>query len=187
MDLSKLPKLSESPPPPAPTMRVLEATPRRISIRDIGVDLLIFVIVGCIFMMMGASFGGWLIAHLRGVPYATGWVWPAGHALENQPVDLMDLQGGTGWLYMGHWVLGVCLLIAGLVTLLSAVIPRLFKPLIVFGLLMCVLGAIANIVAVGMQIKMGFTQPILSMVGILVGGILAFSQSRHLSSSGTSE
>ncbi len=184
MDLSKLPKLSQSPePPPSSTDPAPPAAKRvvpRLSIADLGLDILVFVALGAIFMMLGPSFGGWLIAKIRGVPYETGVVWSPGTPKENQPVELFELSGGTGWLYMGLWTLGACLVVSALLMLLMLVLPRLTKSLLLFTILFCVGGAIANVVAIIMQVQAGYTQPILSVVGVLAGGMCAFFPGRHL-------
>ncbi len=184
MDLSKLPKLSESPaPPPAtpaePAVPVQTREPARMSYFETGIDVLISLAVGAIFLMLGAPYGGWLIATMNGEVYDTTFTWTGGPN-DGKIVELFELRGGTGWLYMGHWVLGAALAIEAFLMALAAMSPRLRKPLIVLALLLCIGGAIANVVAVVMQIKMGFNQPILSVVAVLVGGVIAFFHGRHL-------
>ncbi len=185
MDLSKLPKLSESPAPAQPVapLPAGEREPIRMSYFETGMDVLISLVVGSIFLMLGAPFGGWLIAKMNGQVYDTSITWLAGTPKAGQIVDLFEIQLGPGWLYMGHWVLGAALVIEALLMILAAVSVKLRKPLIVLALLLCVGGAVANIVAAVMQIKMGFNQPVLSMIAVLVAGVIAFFHGRHLTDS----
>lgn len=180
MDMSKLPRLSESPAPPQTAQPVL-ATPtqRRLGVMEAGIDLLIGCVVGTIFLMQGAPFGGWLIARMRGLPYDTGNVWNSGDKA-GQPVELFDLLLGTGWLYMGEWILGALVLLATLFLALTMVAPTLKRFALVMSIACCVLGALANIYAIIMQIQMGFSQPIMSVFCVLVAGLMAFFLARHL-------
>ncbi|MBC7783708.1 MAG: hypothetical protein H7144_07695 [Burkholderiales bacterium] len=185
MDLSKLPKLSESPPPPPPpppANRVEEepldyaAHSRHPPGRgDLGIDIVIALIVGLIFLMQGASLGGWLIARLRGQAYSTGVVWNNGTA-----VELFDLQGGTAWLYLGEWVLGACLLLEALLLIGVLLIPRLGRRAIMLAMFLGGIGAAANVLAIFMQMRAGFTQPIMSLVCVLIGVMMVYAHGRHL-------
>lgn len=183
MDLSKLPKLSQSPEPAsAPLADSPAAKPPalRLSVVDVGLDILVCLGLGAVFMMLGPSFGGWLIAQARGVRYETGVIWSPGTPKEGQPVDLFELQGGTGWLHMGLWSLGACLLLAGVLLLCVIVLPRGGRAVLILVVLVCVAGAAANIVAIVMQVQAGFTQPIISVIAVLAGAMCAFFPGRHL-------
>ncbi len=186
MDLSKLPKLSVSPAPPpsnVPAANEVTTYPNRAPVNsmDMGIDLILSLIVGLIFVMLGSPFGGWLISSLRGVPYDTGVTWTSGPDA-GKTVEFFELQGGSGWLYMGEWVLGICLLIEALLITLAIVRNNWARKLIILAMLLGIIGALANIVAIIQQVRMGFTQPIFSLVGVLIGAMMAFAHARHLSS-----
>lgn len=183
MDLSKLPKFSESPPPPPPPPKADGSLPPTSGIRvntqvsraDLGMEVLIALVLGAIFLMQGAPFGAWLMAKMRGQPHATGVEW-----LDGTPVKFFDLQGGTAWLYLGEWVLGACLLLDAVLLIALLVIPRLGRGAIMLAMFLGAAGAAANVVAIVMQVRAGFTQPIMSLVCVFIGIVMVYAHGRHL-------
>jgi hypothetical protein len=187
MDFSKLPKLSESPAPPGGSQSQSQsqspvstsyATPvvaTRASRYEYGLDAFIALVVGGIFLMLGMRF----MRYLLGSPIDTGYVWPSSHPLANQPVAYWDLETAPAWGEMGFFVLGAASILSALLLLVATMSPRLRRPLLMFAIFLGVVGAGANVVAVIMQMKANI-QPLISMIAILVGGMLAFFYGRHL-------
>jgi hypothetical protein len=194
MDLSKLPKLSESPPPPAgatqaqvqtqPQPTAGDATPAThtsVSPREqrfeYGLDAFISLIVGGIFLMMGGNYLRHLIAKSSGQQFDTGLKWLEGDKI-GQKVEYFDLQGGTAYGERGFFLLGAALILAAAVLLLAIMAPKLRRTLLALAVVLAVGGAVANVFPIVTLLKIGI-QPMMSMVAVLVGGILAFFYGRH--------
>src|SRR5690349_10232233 len=105
MDLSKLPKLSETdkhapPPPPPEAARSAETLPYDPPYNapptgfDLGAQVWLSAILGIVFMLMGRSFASFLIAKVTGQPYHTNATWTAGPNA-GQEVAYYELQGYT--------------------------------------------------------------------------------------------
>ena len=185
MDLSQLPKMSETPkPPPADTddadrpstpngrPPVDYAPPRPAAGGAMGgVSVWISLIVGVIFLIFGANFGRWLIA---GGHLATNVNWTAGPKA-GTPVAYFELQGGTAWSEAGFFVMGVALILDAALLLLiyRSRSPRRALVLIALG----VTGvALALNVGVGFYLFSISILPIATLIAVLTGGIMLFDQ-----------
>jgi hypothetical protein len=117
MDLSKLPKLSETdkhappPPPPEPQFRAepLPYSPPSTGL-DLGAQIWLSGILGIVFMLMGRSFASYLIATLTGQTYHTGVDWVAGPNV-GQEVGYYELQGYTGQTDTAVFLFGFCMVL----------------------------------------------------------------------------
>src|SRR3954463_11785984 len=102
MDLSKLPRLSNTgtPPPPDVTEQ-LAGAPRAVlpaverdpdAFVGTGADMWLSGAVGVLFLLLGLSFGKSLVARLTGGTYHTGVNWVAGPKA-GQEVTYPELEG----------------------------------------------------------------------------------------------
>ncbi|HEX8340236.1 MAG TPA: hypothetical protein VF624_04940 [Tepidisphaeraceae bacterium] len=184
MDLSKLPKLSESPAPrgvvsgvDAPEAHATESAAPPLRMIDVGFDIALLIGFGAILMMLGAPFGGWLKAKLGGQPYDTGNVWSGGPN-DGRPVELFELQGGTGWLYAGEWVAGAAMIGAALLLAAAAMLKLARGKSLVAAAALCGIGVISNGAAAGAAVAEG-VQPIQSLLLLLLCGVFGYSLMRH--------
>ena len=183
MDMSKLPKMGASSTandaanddPAAPAIAAGTIT-TPVSAGDLLSECLIAALIGGIFLMLGQHFGGWL---MHGGHYDTGVIWNDGINV-GQPVKYFDLQGGTAWLEMGEFVLGLCLLIEAALTGVGLLTRRFGRAMATTCLLLGAIGAAANILAIVMQIQAGFTQPFMSMVALAVGVLTSLVHGRRV-------
>src|SRR5438105_3791048 len=103
MDISKLPKLSQSPPPPppdsaspetsvpAPTRRVPDyRSPSDDPPLSAG-EIWFSLIVGVIFLLLGWTFARFTIAKLTGQPFHSGYNWSSGPKT-GQEVGYLELE-----------------------------------------------------------------------------------------------
>lgn len=197
MDLSKLPKLSQSPPPavqrdpvnadPAQS-RPMPAAPAyntpSANAWDLGFELLMALILGVFFLTIGMRFGSWSIAKLSGRPFNTGVTWgPAGEAAGkawDEPVDYFDLQYGTAWNEMGYFVLGIALLLAAAVLALAMWRRRAGGGTFGICMTLALIGTAANLVALVMVMQAGITMPIITLVALLTAVLMTAVYARHL-------
>ena len=178
MDLSKLPKLGQSTAaPPTATEHAQIKPPIRTA--DLNVDAVIAGLLGLVFLFLGLNFGGWLISHLGNTPHNTGVNWTAG-PMAGQPVAYFDLQGGTAWLETGEFVLGICLLLEAALLMTAMFTYRGVRSILIGCVALGLIGAAVNLLAVVMQIRMGYTQPIMSIIAMAVGCLTAFFHARRL-------
>src|SRR5437762_13437465 len=122
MDLSKLPKLSESPAPaeaPAPPT-ASSASPavdyaHRPDIgTSIGAEVWISLIIGLIFIMMGFNFARYVFATASGKTYHTNIQWTDGPKAGTE-VAYPELSGDVIWNDSALFLFGVALLLEAVV------------------------------------------------------------------------
>lgn len=185
MDLSKLPKMSQTPAPPqensdasqadaaAARDRVMGyAQPSLPSSPEMGAEIWVSLILGIVFLFLGQTFGKWAIAKMSGQPFPTGIVWSPGAPKAGQPVEYFELQGGTAWGEMGFFALGAALVIdAGILALVT--FGRRGYRLIYLAIFAAALGALINAVAIVKIMQDGIT-PLISILALGVGGLMIF-------------
>src|SRR5688572_1808735 len=120
MDLSKLPKMSQTPPLPPSEPPQSGDTQRPVPdyqpvTLDAGVGgaVWISIAIGAILMLFGRSFAAYLWAKARGIPHNTGVNWTAGPKA-GQVVDYWELQGYTGWTDAGIFIFGLAMVLEGI-------------------------------------------------------------------------
>src|SRR5437667_12547487 len=102
MDLSKLPKLSETPKPPQndPPRDPAPSAAERANLDAVeagaGAMLWISIILGLLCMAIGRNFASYVIAKISGRGYHTGVNWVAGPQAGSE-VGYWDLQGYTAF------------------------------------------------------------------------------------------
>ena len=125
MDVSKLPRLSETKPPEpapqppaaqapapqppsAPTRPVEYGTGERAMI---GAEIWVSLILGLILVLYTAQFGKYLIAAATGHEYHTGVVWSDDQPNAGKEVPYTQLQGGTFFADSSLFFFGVAIVI----------------------------------------------------------------------------
>jgi len=189
MDLSKLPKMGASrpadatvPAAPAASEAVTNPAPADtapvvpIMTGDLVGEAVVAGVLGLIFVMLGWTCGSWLLSTLGGHTYfVPGVTWNDG-----SPVKFWDLEGAGAWLLFGEWVLGVCLLIEALLAVIGIIRRRFGRVLVTICLLLGVVATLANIAAIAMQVRAGYTQPFMSMIALALGALTLLLHGRRL-------
>jgi len=147
--------------------------------QSLATDSAVAGLIGIIFIFLGLSFGVWLVAQLAGQVHDTRVQWTTGPDV-GKSVPYFQLQGGTAWLAMGQFALGVVLLIQSALLALTVITAKGTRGVIIICLLLSIAAAGANVVAVVMQIRMGFAQPIVSVIAFALAGYSAFTHGRRL-------
>lgn len=181
MDLSQLPKMSDTPKPPPPAETATAATAAPAAYREPAggfgpVAVWISLVIGLLFCMFGANAARWGVAKLSGHEFATGinWTEAAGDRA-GTPVGYFELQGGTAWSEVGFFTMGVALLLDA-VLLFFVYGSRRPKPLLIGAALAMTGVALAiNVGCAGYVFSLGIL-PFSSMVAVLVGGMMLFEQ-----------
>jgi len=119
MDLSKLPKLSETPkPPPAePTPQPNPPPDDRADIAyvDAGAGGMVWVslILGALCIMLGRRFPSYLMARLSGREFHTQSTWSMGPRA-GQEVEYWELSGSAAWTDASLFLFGLALILEAL-------------------------------------------------------------------------
>lgn len=175
MDLSKLPKLSNTPPPPPPSPP-LDYAPR-VSAGS-GAEIWISSIVGIVLLLLGRSFAAWAFTTLTGGTYQTGLNWVTG-PLAGQPVRYWELAGGIAWTDSGIFLLGLALILEAIVILAATSARRNPVALILFALVLTIAATVYNGVVAGILLTMDIL-PLLSILAFGFGGYIAAYEFRLL-------
>lgn len=179
MDLSKLPKLSHSPPPPpqqapesataghgtVPYEPVDRITPGR------GAEIWISAIVGLVLILMGINFGKWAVTTLGGGEYHTGVQWMSG-PLAGQEVGYWELVGMVAFTDAGLFVLGLALVFEALLLALLATNTRLRFPVTVFTFALTLIATLFN-AYVCIRLFGAGIMPLVSLLAVAFGGYMA--------------
>ncbi|MEO6434988.1 MAG: hypothetical protein ABIP55_04410 [Tepidisphaeraceae bacterium] len=180
MDLSKLPKMSQTPPPPAPLPPESDLhapePPQPFGhdpTPDSGVaaEVWISAAIGAIMMLMGRTFGAYLVARASGRPFPTGVVWQAGPKTGTE-VTYPELEGFTMLTDASIFLFGLVLVLDAAV-LLAAGGKRL--GLVAFGLAMT-LAVTAFNMFVCIKLLLNGVTPILSLLAVAFGVYTAIKQ-----------
>ena len=202
MDLSKLPKLSQTPQQtdaPAPDPGLAEAATDFC--RQCGVPLRpgarfcdgcgattavrtpasasmaeawISGIIGVIFMLLGKTFAAYVFSLITRQPFHTGINWASGEQAGTE-VTYPQLQGLVIWTDSAMFIFGLALVMEALAIALSRSGLRVASLLTPLALLVAVLATLYNLVVVIMLFSQGIL-PILSLLAVAFGGYLVMSQ-----------
>jgi hypothetical protein len=187
MDVSKLPRLSETkpaepaqppadapvppaplPPPPSPASHPSDY--RRDSGGIAGAEIWFSIIVGLILVLYTAHFGKFLIASATGQPYHTGVEWNTGPN-EGREVPYLELEGGTFFSDSSLFLFGLALLIGGAAQFAGLVSHNRVFAWISLGFLL--LATVYCAVAVAVLFQKGVT-PLMSLLCVGLGGYGVF-------------
>jgi hypothetical protein len=180
MDLSKLPKLSDTKsqtPPPVVPESVPESRSEPVDYAQnpryqppgIGADIWISLCIGILLCYLGGTFGRFAVAKISHQAFHTGVNWTSGPK-DGTEVDYFDLEGFTAWSDMGVFLFGLILLFdagAKTIMVLRPGKPARFALMVAIGL--TVLGILLNMVACAKMFSVGIT-PLLSGFAVAFGG-----------------
>jgi hypothetical protein len=214
MDLSKLPKLSQTPappdqassppaaagadvvPPPAVATSAYTAWCRECHAPNLpgsrfcagcggklksdsesplgvamGAEVWISAALGLLFMLLGKSFGGWLIARATGKPYDTGYTWQPGTPLAGQPVEYWDLQGFAALSDSAIFLFGLAMVFEAVA--LAVVYSRLRakRPILVLAMAVAFAATAHNLV-VSLKMLGAGLMPLMSLFAVAFGGYI---------------
>jgi hypothetical protein len=186
MDLSKLPKLSdtkgqtaaENPDAPSPVVPQAAACypvpPRR---PGVGVDIWISLIIGILLLSLGGTFGRFLVAKISHQPFHTGVNWQyTDTPKDGTEVDYFDLQGYTAWSDMGIFLFGLILLFEACSKTLLVLKPgKISRAVLMLAIVLTALAVVLNIIACAKLMSISIT-PILSGLAVAFGGWVLFEE-----------
>jgi hypothetical protein len=192
MDLSKLPKLSDSrsqdqsSSAPLPAEPMERSDPRQpldyrqsLNDPDLGADIWVNVIIGLLLIAMGFTFAKFLFAKLTGQAFHTGVNWTGGPNAGNE-VDYFDLEGFTAWTQMGMFLFGVVLLLEAASK--AAVVLRpgaASRGILKFALALTLITTALNLYVCIRMLGVGMI-PLLSGLAVAFGGWILASEWRML-------
>ena len=202
MDMSKLPRLSQtnkddaptpvpggtSPPPtPDPNRNVPDYEPRDRDAYDrraagydpgfsIGAEVWISVLLGIVYMFIGLNFARYMAANLTGGTYHTNVNWTAGEKA-GQEVAYYDLQGGTAHTDSAMFLFGLALLLEAIAMLIAHTGAPGKKLFVGFALFVTLLATAYNLFVIVKLFGMGIT-PLMSVIAVAIGGYMATYQWR---------
>jgi hypothetical protein len=186
MDLSKLPKLSDTrtasdatPVEPRPVQPLPDpAENRRPGIPPppgIGADVWISTIVGLLFLSMGFTFARFLTAKLGGPPFQTNITWQAG-PLTGQEVAYFDLEGHSAWMEMGEFLFGVTLLVEAASKAAIAIRPgTITRGVLMLAMLLTAVTIGLNLYACVLLRRFGMT-PLVNGLAVAFGGWVMYDE-----------
>jgi hypothetical protein len=183
MDLSKLPRLSETdkhaPAPPEPVPPVAEQykpAPLDYGSADLGVSGYVWlsIILGLIFMMMGGTFARFAFAKLTGQDFHTHAVWQTGPKA-GQEVAYFELQGYSAYTDTAVFLFGLAMVLeAGMLVLARRNTPTtqafvaaatgVTAVMTLFNLLVCIL------------LFQSGVMPFISVLAVGFGGFMTHSE-----------
>ena len=189
MDLSKLPRMSQTPARPDPAQptapgeplpgqpapgTVVYAQPPRAHVDvGLGAEVWFSAVLGLVFILMGLSFAQWLVATLAGRPFDTGVVWQAGENA-GQPVRYFELAGGTAWTDTATFLFGLALLLEAAALIATAKAGAgLRRATIALALLVTVAATALNVGVAVYLLTIGI-RPFVSLLLAAFGGYMAF-------------
>lgn len=195
MDLSKLPKMSETARAERERQQAAGATPpatgtppiddhARSSATDpiVGAEVWISVALGLLFVWVGWTFPRYLATVARGETFHTNVNWTAGPNA-GQEVSYWDLQGYTAWTDAGVFLFGLALLADGWMLLVAArgIQRRVWLVWLALGI--TVLATAFNLVTALLVFSTG-TLPLMSLLAVAFGAYMAVYQWRVANSAG---
>lgn len=179
MDLSKLPKLSETdkhtpmPPPGEP------AQPRQAALayesRPTGGDgvapqVWISIVVGVMCMMMGWNFARFCAAKISGNPFNTNVNWTSGPKA-GQPVEYYELSGYTAHTETGLFLFGLACVLEGLLLMFARTNSPKSRGLVMVALAIAFAATAFNLVVVILLFRVNI-MPLTSLLCVAFGGYM---------------
>jgi hypothetical protein len=185
MDISKLPKFSDSPLPPPPPNEpepVAEMSARPYQSAGIGANVWVSVVIGLLMIFMGLNFGKFVVAKLTGQPYHTNYTWPAAPGTEGPgpEVAYFDLQGFTAWSDMGEFLFGMVLLLEAAAKAAIAIRPGYTSRFILFLAVVLTLATVLLNLFVCYRLMSVQITPIISGLAVAFGGWIMVDEWRML-------
>ena len=178
MDLSKLPKLSETPKPPSnePQKEYFSNDHANLAAVEAGTGAMLWIslILGLLCMAIGRSFGSYAIAKLTGREHHTHFNWSDG-PLVGTEVAYWDLQGFVALTDTGIFLFGLAMILEGVA--LAIVNSKLGGKKIVLAISLAII-AIATVINLFAAMKVMGTGliPLMSGMAAGLGGYMAIYQ-----------
>jgi hypothetical protein len=144
----------------------------------VGAEVWLSAVIGVVLMLLGRSFGGYLLAKATGQPYHTNVSWTAGPN-EGQEVAYWELEGFTALSDSAIWLFGLAMVLEAAVL---AVVNTRFRAkvgLLRVALLVTVLATAYNLF-VSFKVLAGGVLPIMSLLAVGFGGYIAVFEWRLL-------
>jgi hypothetical protein len=181
MDISKLPKFSDSPPPPPNDQpQPAEVIPPKPNPQaGVGADVWVSLIVGLLMIYMGLNFGKFLAAKLGGQPYHTNVNWTEGLQAGTE-VGYFDLQGFAAWSDMGVFLFGLVLLLEAGAKAILAIRPGAASRLILIAAIGLTLATVLLNLFVCVRLMSVQITPIISGLAVAFGGWILVDEWRML-------
>lgn len=193
MDLSKLPKLSQTPPqadnaepipepgsqkPPNNAPLSYRSPDSMEPVASIsGGEVWFSTIVGLIFIFLSRSFPIWLVCTLTGRSFATGVIWNAGPKA-GQPASYWELQGHTALSDMAIFLFGLAVIVEAAMYLVWLRNSNRLKAVTCVALALTALATGLNLVTTFVLWSQGI-MPLISLLAVAFGGWM-FVQQRGL-------
>jgi hypothetical protein len=189
MDLSKLPKLSntqESPAAPgepapqtpvAPTP-VVEYRPN-VPQQGIAGDVWFNAVIGLVLIGLGFTFARFLAAKIAGQPFHTGVNWTSGPH-EGSEVAYFDLEGFTAWTDAGVFLFGLVVLMEAASKAAITIKPgRFSRGLLALAFVLTIGATLLNLFVCFKMLGAGI-MPLLSGLAVAFGGWILVDEWRVL-------
>jgi hypothetical protein len=185
MDMSKLPKLSQTPATPPQDEPVdAQSTPSPLRAKDAGStgldgfsmgDIWFSLIVGVIFLLIGRSFGEYSLAKLSHRPYHTGQVWSDEAPKAGQEVEYPELTGNPMLTDSAMFLFGLAIVLDAGIRVAVLRRARFSLPLAYVGFALSAGVTVYNLYVAGVLLK-GGVLPLMSLLAVAFGGYVAFSE-----------
>jgi hypothetical protein len=193
MDLSKLPRLSETDkhtPPPAPpgqdqqlppTLNPQPVPQQVYRNYDPGADggigmgmgaqIWLSAILGIVFMLMGWNFARFVIAKATGQPFNTNATWTSGPKA-GQPVEYFELAGYTAYTDTAIFLFGLACVLEAIALAFAARNTGTSRMIVTTALALTVGMVIFNLIVAFLLFSSGI-MPLASILAIAFGGWMA--------------
>jgi hypothetical protein len=144
----------------------------------IGAEVWLSAIIGAFLMLLGRSFGGWLVAKATGHAYNTGLIWgPGPH--EGEPVAYWEQAGYAALNDSAIFLFGLAMVLEAVVLALIHTRFRHKAGLVTFALLIALTATAYNLFAAIKLLTVDVT-PLWSLLAVAFGGYIAIFEWRLL-------
>jgi len=180
MDMSKLPKLSQTPKPPSNEPPAGEPEPLSYGPQigtpeaSIAGMLWISLVIGALCMFWGRGAASYFFAKLTGREHHTHVNWVAGPNA-GQEVGYWDLQGAVAWTDTGVFLFGLAMVLEGIALAVLNSKMGGKKIWLSASLGVVVIATIVNLVTAVKVLNVGAT-PLTSGLAVAFGGYMAMYQ-----------
>ena len=192
MDLSKLPKLSQTPPAPqqepsadeSPVMPPHRIVPDYVAAPQPAVGSVVWVntIIGLVLIYMGWNFARYVGMTATGQPFHTNVTWQVGPKA-GQEVKYFELQGYTAWSDFAMFLFGLVILLEAAVKVLAVSKPGPWiRPAVGLALLLTLACTALNLVLLVAMLSGGFGIGLFSVLAVAFGGYIASDEWQMLQS-----
>jgi hypothetical protein len=144
----------------------------------VGAEVWLSAIIGAVLMLIGKSFGGWLIAAMTGRAYDTGATWAVGERT-GQPVAYWDLEGYAALNDSAIFLFGFAMVLEALVLALLNTRFRHKVGLVTTALVITVAATALNLFATAKLLSAN-VMPLWSLLAVGFGGYIAVFEWRLL-------